>query len=76
MKSRFVLYEDDGTTLRHADGDFAEVAIDLTSTMRTVTVSARVSGRHALPYERMRVVLPKTETRAVVLRGEGVNLAR
>jgi len=72
--SRFTLYEDDGATLRHAEGQFAKVDVELSSTARTLTVSARKTGRYALPYDRLRVVLPRGETRAVSLRSEGVNL--
>jgi alpha-glucosidase len=72
--TRFTLYEDDGLTLRHGQGEFAKVDVELTTTARTVTVSVRKLGRYDLPYERMRVVLPRGEAREVVLHGKGVSL--
>jgi alpha-glucosidase len=74
MTTRFALYEDDGATLRYAAGDFATIAIELATTPHTIALTARKLGRYALPYERVRVVLPKGEAREVALRGEGIKL--
>jgi alpha-glucosidase len=75
-ESAFVLYEDDGIGHGHRDGEFAQVELRLASGRKEIVVSARRTGRYALPYESMRVVLPAGERRRVVLRGDGVTLRR
>jgi len=72
--SRFVLYEDDGLSNAHARGQFAEVAFEVASTARSIEVSARRTGSHALPYDRIRVVLPRGERRPCALRGVDIDL--
>jgi alpha-glucosidase len=71
--SSFVLYEDDGISRRHEDGEFAEITFELRSTSRTIELGARRDGHYPLP-ESIRVVLPRGERRRLVLRGEGVEL--
>jgi alpha-glucosidase len=61
--SQFTLYEDDGHSLRHLDGDWAQVTFDLESTARTLVLRARKFGEFALPDERIRVILPPRERR-------------
>jgi alpha-glucosidase len=72
-ESTFVLYEDDGLTNRHEDGEFAEVAFALRSTRRTIELVAERTGEYRVPSS-IRVVLPPGERRRLVLRGEGVAL--
>jgi alpha-glucosidase len=72
--SAFVLYEDDGISHAYAKGDYAEVALEVASTPRTITVSARRTGGYRLPYDSIRVVLPEAESRRLVLRGTDINL--
>jgi len=52
------------------------VQLRVASTRREIVVSARRTGAFALPYDTMRVVVPATERRRVVLRGDGVALTR
>jgi alpha-glucosidase len=73
--SAFTLYEDDGLSLGYRRGAFAEVAFELATTARSVTLVARGSGDYDLPCTTIRVVLPSGERRRVTLRGEGVRLA-
>jgi alpha-glucosidase len=70
----FVLYEDDGHSLRYRDGDWAQVSFEMTTDPKNITLKARRSGRYHLPYEQIRVVLPKGERRRVRMRGDGVDL--
>jgi alpha-glucosidase len=72
-ESSFVLYEDDGTSLRHEDGEFAEVRFELRSTARSIELRAQRSGNYAV-QEPIRVVVTGTERRRLALRGEGVAL--
>ena len=73
--SSFVLYEDDGMSLRYRDGESAEVVFNLRSTTGEVRFEARVSGRYELPYRGVRVILPRGESRRLSLEGEGVTLS-
>ena len=73
-RSAFTLYEDDGLTLAYRDGGYSEVAFEMTSTKDEVRVRAGVRGRYALPYRAIRVVVPRGETRRLVLEAEGVTL--
>jgi len=72
----FTLYEDDGIGFGYRNGQFAQVQLRVASTRREIVVSARRTGAFALPYDTMRVVVPATERRRVVLRGDGVALTR
>jgi alpha-glucosidase len=63
--SSFTLYEDDGHSLRHLDGDSAQVTFDLESTLRTLVLRARKSGAFALPDEGVRIILPPDERRSL-----------
>jgi alpha-glucosidase len=72
--SSFTLYEDDGSTLRYRDGDFAEVRFEMTTTASDIRLRAQVTGDYPLPYERIRVVLPAGESRRLGLEGDGVAL--
>jgi len=72
--SSFTLYEDDGLTLRYREGDFAELRFEMTSTHETVRVRARVTGAYALPYRSIRVVVPASESRRLVLDASDVVL--
>ena len=70
----FTLYEDDGCSLGYAKGDFAVVDVKMRATRRTVELEARKTGRYALPYQSIRVILPAGERRRLVLTGKGVDL--
>jgi len=70
----FGLYEDDGISLRYHDGDYAEVVFDLQTTATEIMLSARVTGRYALPYQQITVELPASEQRHLSLKGQGIDL--
>ena len=72
--SEFVLYEDDGLSLRHLDGESAEVHCALEWTPKAIDVRVRVRGRYALPYSSLRVILPPGERRRLSLDGAGIEL--
>jgi len=72
--STFTLYEDDGLSRSHRDGNHAQVDCTLEWTDRTVRVYATKRGRFELPYNAMRVVLPPEERRRLDVRGEGIAL--
>ena len=74
--TRFVLYEDDGSSMGYRDGDYAQVDIGMRTTSAEVLVTAGISGRYALPYRQIEVVLPATERRALALRSDGIELFR
>jgi alpha-glucosidase len=75
-KAAFALYEDDGATLRYAEGDYAELHCTLSWTPRTIHVSVRAQGRFALPYATVRVVLPPGDERPVEVEGKGIELVK
>jgi alpha-glucosidase len=68
--STFTLYEDDGHSHLHRDGDHAQVAIDMEWDARRIRVRARKSGDYALPYTDIGVVLPAGEKRRMMLAGD------
>jgi alpha-glucosidase len=70
----FTLYEDDGLTLAYRDGDWAQIAFELATSATTIALQARKSGRHRLPYDRIRVVPPPDERRPLRLDGQGIAL--
>ena len=70
----FALYEDDGISLRHRDGDYAEVVFDLETTAAEIVLAARVTGRYALPYRQITVEFPTDERRRVSLTGTTVDI--
>lgn len=72
--SAFTLYEDDGLTHRHRDGDYAEVQCTLEWTARAIRVQATKRGGFRLPYAALRVVLPPGERRRLQLNGKGIAL--
>jgi alpha-glucosidase len=72
----FVLYEDDGISLRYRKGDFAEVAFALQTTATDIDLTARVTGAYQLPYREIEIGLPRNEHRRISLRGEGIELRR
>jgi alpha-glucosidase len=73
-ESTFTLYEDDGATLRYLNGDYADLHCSLTWSPRAIRVSVRKEGHYALPYAKLRIVLPPGEKRRIVAVGEGVEL--
>jgi len=68
------LYEDDGLSLGYRDGDYAEVDIEVRTTAAKIAISARKSGRYALPYRQLDVLLPAADRRTLALRGNDVEL--
>ena len=73
-EASFTLYEDDGLSHRHREGEHALVECRLEWTPRAVCLSASKRGNYALPYRSMRVVLPPGERRALRLESEGISL--
>jgi len=72
--SVFTLYEDDGATLGYRDGDCAEVAFEMTTTRQEIRIRARVTGRYALPFDTVRIVVATGDARPLRLEGAGVEL--
>ena len=72
--STFTLYEDDGLSHGHRDGDRAEIECVLEWTDRALRVHAAKRGRFPLPYATIRVLRPPGERRRLELSGEGVAL--
>jgi alpha-glucosidase len=60
------IVEDDGIT---ADGPVSRVTVAMAWTAEAVTLTADVVGDYPLPYERIAVVLPPGDGRAVVVSG-------
>jgi alpha-glucosidase len=74
--STFTLYEDDGHTRAHREGDFAQVVIDARWNATEIRVHARKHGRYATPYSVMRVVLPPGERRSLIVTSKDLSLAK
>jgi alpha-glucosidase len=72
--STFTLYEDDGLSHRHRDGDRAEIECVLEWSDRALRVHAVKHGRFPLPYATIRVLRPPRERRRLELTGDGVAL--
>jgi len=72
--STFTLYEDDGVTSSHRDGNHARIECTLDWTERTLRVHASKRGRFALPYTAVRVLPPTGEQRRLDVSGEGITL--
>ena len=72
--STFTLYEDDGLSHGHRDGDRAEIECVLEWTDRALRVHAAKRGRFPLPYAKIRVLRPPRERRRLEVSGEGVAL--
>jgi alpha-glucosidase len=64
-RSRFVLVEDDGISVR---GAATRVTFDLTWTPSEVTLAVARSGDYPLPYRSIRVIARQAERRAITLR--------
>jgi len=73
-ESSFTLYEDDGLTHRHSQGQYARIECRLEWTNRSVKLIASKHGDYPLPYRSMRVVPPPAERRRITVAGEGVEL--
>jgi alpha-glucosidase len=65
--SSFTLYEDDGLSLRHREGDFAELDFRLDWDDETVRLRLARRGGYVLPYDCVIVSLPAVERRRLVL---------
>ena len=74
--TRFTLYEDDGHSHAHRDGESAQIAFEMTTTTNRVVLKASKSGRYVVPYETIRVLAPATESRPLQLDGQGIGLVR
>ncbi len=64
-RSRFVLVEDDGISVRSAA---TRVTFDLVWTESEVTLAVAHSGDYPLPYRQIRVIARQAERRAITLR--------
>lgn len=73
--STFTLYEDDGLTRSHRDGNHAQVECTLEWTDRVLRVHASRRGRFPLPYTTLRVLPPSGEQRRLEVGGEGLTVA-
>jgi len=72
----FTLYEDDGLSNNHRNGDHAQIDCTLEWTDRALRVRASKRGDFRLPYATMRVLLPRGERRRLDVSGDGVALVR
>jgi alpha-glucosidase len=61
-RSTAVLFEDDGISI---DGPLTKVTVKLEWSETKVRLGIAVSGEYALPYEKMRLILPKGEAREI-----------
>jgi len=66
-QSSFILYEDDGLSLRHREGDFAELDFHLDWDGDAVRLRLAKRGGYALPYDTITVALPAVERRPLAL---------
>ena len=72
--SSFVLYEDDGRTLRYRDGESTEVTFEMTTSANEIRIRAFASGAYRMPSDRVRVVVATPDSRRLLLEGGGVEL--
>jgi alpha-glucosidase len=70
----FTLYEDDGISHRHRDGDWTQIECRLEWTARSIRMIASRTGSYALPYRSLRVVVPPGERRTLQLAGRDIRL--
>ena len=73
-ESTFTVYEDDGLTHGHSQGQYARIECRLEWTNRSVHVVASKHGDYPLPYRSMRAVAPAAERRRLTVAGEGIEL--
>jgi alpha-glucosidase len=66
-ESSFTLYEDDGLSLRHREGDFAGLDLRLDWDGNTVRLRLAKRGGFMLPYESITVAIPAADRRRLVL---------
>jgi alpha-glucosidase len=66
-ESSFTLYEDDGISLRHREGEFACLDFRLEWDDHTVRLRLGKRGGYALPYDSVTVAIPAAERRRLVL---------
>jgi alpha-glucosidase len=64
-----MLYEDDGLTFGHRDGDWALLEFAMEPGADAVRLTIRRSGRYSLPYESVRIALPPGDTRRLDVDG-------
>jgi alpha-glucosidase len=69
-RSSFTLYEDDGISHRHRDGEYARLTITLESDAETVRVAVARDGGYDLPYGELTIALPAAERRWVETHSE------
>jgi alpha-glucosidase len=74
VESRAVLFEDDGLQSTNAAHQSVVHTFIAKSVGTELSIAAKQSGSALLPYERIRVVLPKSETRSLQLQYAGVRL--
>jgi alpha-glucosidase len=67
--SSFTLYEDDGISLRHRDGEFACLDFQLDWDDQAVRLRVAKRGGHALPYDAIAISIPAKERRRLMLEG-------
>ncbi|HZI82505.1 MAG TPA: glycoside hydrolase family 31 protein [Casimicrobiaceae bacterium] len=72
--STFTLYEDDGLTHRHRDGERAEVECALEWNSRSIRLQVRKHGDYRLPYAALRVMTAPGERRPLQLAAKGIEL--
>jgi alpha-glucosidase len=65
--SSFTLYEDDGLSLRHREGDFAELNFRLDWDPEAVRLRLAKRGGYALPYDTVTVAVSAVERRRLAL---------
>ncbi|QCX34819.1 DUF5110 domain-containing protein [Caloramator sp. E03] len=69
-KTEFKLYEDDGYTNDYKKGIFAFVNVNMECDREKVKIDISEEGKYELPYNKVKIHLPKSETRKIVINGK------
>ncbi|WP_291635270.1 glycoside hydrolase family 31 protein [Clostridium sp.] len=69
-ESEYSLYEDDGLTNDYKKGICTFVKLKMKSTESKIEIHISAEGNYKIPYTEVRIYLPKTEIRQIVVNGE------
>lgn len=69
-KTEFKLYEDDGYTNDYKKGIFAFVNVNMECDEEKIQIDISKEGKYELPYNKIKIHLPKSEVRKIVINGK------
>lgn len=66
----FELYEDDGITMDYTSGCYTKININMKTTKEKLDITINKKGKYKLPYDDVRIYLPKHEARNIIINGK------